>query len=539
MRRLSKILFFALAGALFLGDGVFAAEPGAFSRVIGVAYPDMRLVVIRVLQIVWLFVATGALGFLVYGYMLLRGADPDDLYESPRAKRMMLYSGIAAGASIIILIILTIAFIVIERGYKTAPQRSGGEEFFGGLGGRIALAEKNIRDHYPGRDERNVPRDTTIFITFSEKIKKESVFDTTNAVRRDSILIRRTSPTQTGDFGVVAATGVLDAFGNTLKIIPSKPLGEPDQKIFYTVALTSSILKFNNEPLFTAGQGGYSWQFEVSGLIDTTPPTVESYLPIANSQNPINTLIQATFSEPIDPFTVTPDNLVVLSGAQGEQKPIVGVWSVGNGYRTVTFASNAVCGTNQCGSAVFCLPAGISVSARLKAASLLAQNSRDNPNKASFPYSGIVDTAGNSLDGGGLNGASRNGRSEGQERDDFVWNFAVGSEKDTTQPTILSISPGRDAQGVSLTAPVTAIFSKFMDISSLNASSIGFTKELALSVSSAHVFSEKQTRAQIIHEPFKADEIYTPNVKSGVADITQNCYNPCAGPGVINTIMRP
>lgn len=540
MHRALAILFFMIAGALLLGDSVFAESTGVVARTLGVAYPDTRLVVIRILQIIWFLAFIGSLGFLIYGFVLYRRADPDDLEEEPRAKRVMLYGGIAAGATLFLFIILTIAYVLIERGYKQGPSSPRDEDRMSGFGGRIAIPASKIRDHYPVRDERNVPRDTTLLITFADSIQKESVLDTTNALRRDSILIRRSTPTQTGDYGVVTATGVVSADGKTLKILPSQLLGQPDQKIFYTAVLTSSILTARGDSLFSKQEGGYSWQFEVSGLIDTTPPTVETYLPLANSRNPINTLIQVTFSEPIDPFTVTADYLVVLEGDEGKQAPVRGSWSIGNGYRTATFFSSTPCGVNQCGSAVFCFGKSASYMIRVKASPLAQKTSaRDNPNKAAFPYAGIVDTAGNSLDGGGLHGLRRNGKSDGAEVDDFLWNFTTATEKETTPPTVVSIAPQRDAQGISLTAPVTAIFSKFMDITSLNNATMGFSKELNTRIVSQHLFSERRTRAQIHHEPFEQNTSYTPAVNSGATDMYQNCYNPCAGPGTQQSLVQP
>lgn len=531
MRRLIPIVTLTITGTVLFGDIVFAESAGPFARLLGVAYADMRLLVIRVLQIIWFFAFVGSLGFLIYGFVLYRRADPEDLEEEPRTKRIMLYSGIAAGASLFLLIILSLAYFLIEQAYRREQPPPPGQEQ-GGLGGLTAISQSKIRDHYPTRDERNVPRDTSILITFAEKVQKESVLDSTNAVRRDSILIRRSEPSQSGDYGVVAATGVLSVDGTTLKILPSALLGEPNQKLRYTVALTPEIRTADNDPLFTQAEAGYSWQFEVSGLIDTVPPTVETYLPLANSRNPINTLIQVTFSEPIDPFTVIVDHLSVRAGEEQKRQPVTGAWSIGNGYRTITFFSSKSCGTNQCGSTVFCLPAQSQVAMRIKAAAIGAmQSARDNPNKATFPYTGIVDTAGNSLDGGGLTGQGRNGKSDGAEVDDFFWNFLTATEKETTPPTVASIGPERDAQGVNLAAPVTAIFSTFMDITSLNNSTIGFSQELATWVASQHLFSERHTRVRIHHEPFAANQTYTPVVRSSVTDIYQNCYNPCSGPG--------
>ncbi len=534
MRVIKISTFFATLIALTLPAFVFAQEVGAFASFIGVGYPDMRLVVIRVLQIIWIFASVGALGFLIYGFVLYRQADPEDLEEGPHAKRLMFYGGVAFAASIILVIILSIVFAVIESGYTKSGQGSGGAKpYTPSLGSGIRIGTSKVVDHYPASNEQNVPRDTSILITFADPLLKDSVLDSTNGIKKDSIIIRRTTAGAFGDYGVVRSTGVLSVDGTTLKIVPSTLLGDPDKRISYSVVLTQALQKKDGSSLFGTTDTGYVWQFEVSGLSDTTPPTVDSYLPVAQSTNPTNAIVQVTFTEPIDPFVVSGQYLDVSSGVSGSLVSVPGTWSIGNGYRTITYVSSKQCGSNQCGSPMFCLPSKNQFTVRLKAAALKGQASaQDNANKAAFPYSGIVDAAGNSLDGGGINGATRNGKSDGAEKDDFYWNFTSSSVKETTTPTILSMQPGRDASGVSLTSPVDIVFSKLMDLTSLNVSTVGFTQEVNYWISSKHLLNEHQTRTKISHDPFKTQSTYTPAVKSPVTDVYQNCYNPCNGPGV-------
>ncbi|MBI4599846.1 Ig-like domain-containing protein [Candidatus Uhrbacteria bacterium] len=540
MRVMRSLISILCVGALMLPAAVFAEGVGAFASFIGVGYPDTRLVVIRILQIIWIFASVGALGFLVYGFVLYRQADPEDLEEGPHAKRMMFYGGIAFGASVLLVIILTVVYVVIAGGYGRPSGTDGEKPPTPYLGGGMSIATSKVKDHYPARNEQNVPRDASILITFADAIDKDSILDSANGIKKESIIIRRTVAGAFGDYGVIRSTGVLSVDGLTVKIVPSTLLGEADKKISYTIALTDALKKKDGTPLFGTSDSGYVWQFEVSGLIDTTPPTVESYLPGAQSVSPINAIVQVTFSEPIDPFVVGSQYMDVSSGLPGSLTAVAGTWSVGNGYRTITYVTSKACGVNQCGSPVFCLPAKSQFTVRLKAAPLKGQSSaQDNPNKAAFPYAGIVDAAGNSLDGGGVNGAARNGKSDGAEKDDFYWNFTSSSEKETTAPTIVSIQPGRDGAGVNVNAPVDVLFSKLMDLTSLTVSSIGFTQELNYWVSSSHLFADRQTRARLNHEPFKAQSTYTTVVKSPVTDIYQNCYNPCNGPGVSYSLEKP
>ncbi len=534
MPRLRKYSSFALLlGALMLPELVFAASPGAFARLIGVGYADTRLVVLRVLQIVWLFASVGALGFLIYGFVLFRNADPEDLEEEPHAKRVMFYSGIALGAGILLLIIVSIVYGVIEGGYKKGGVAQAGEPLAPSIGGTMSIQALKVSDHYPARDEKNIPRDSSLLITFTENIQKESVLDSTNGIKKDSVLIRRSAANAFGDYGVVAATGAFSADGKTLKIIPTKMLGDANAKVGYTVALTGAIRTADGALLFDNPDEGYSWQFEVSGLVDGVPPFIESYLPVANSKNPNNHLVQITFSEPIDPFIVN-TNFLSVAPSDAENKQISGTWRIGNNYRTLTFASNEACGTNQCGSPVFCLPQNVTLSARIQSASLRnATEAGQNANKAQYPYTGVVDIAGNAMDGGGLEGRSKNGKSEGAGADDFYWSFETTSEKQSTPPSVVSIQPGRDAEGISLTAPVSVLFSTFMDLTSLTVSSIGFSQNIQYWLTNSQNIAERRSQTNVRHDPFAAQTVYTPVVKSPVTDIYQNCFNPCNGPGVV------
>jgi hypothetical protein len=179
---------------------------------------------------------------------------------------------------------------------------------------------------------------------------------------------------------------------------------------------------------------------------------------------------------------------------------------------------------------MYCLPEDSTIEGILKSATLLAQRTPENPYRAKFPYDGIVDASGNSLDGGGERGSAKNGKSEGPPSDNFMFSFEVGDKIELSSPTILSLNPARDAVRVAPDTPVDVIFSRYMDSTSLHAGSIFIANDVSTWVESEHDVRAGRTRARVMHDPFKTDTLYQPEIRSEVHDMYQNCFNPCIGP---------
>lgn len=525
-----RVLCIAALAGVFLPAFVFAApiESSGFVRAIGVAFQDGRLIGIRAFQLFWLVTFFIAGGLVIWSFLRFRNSE-DDLFEHAKSKKILLISSIAAAFSLVMVLVLGLVYWGIERSLtREMPKSTESEQT---VQKQTPLADfgevEKIETTYPSPNQKNVPRNTAILVTFKDPIDPKSISADAKTLLKDSVKILPSG----------SSAAALDAkveFSNsdhTVKIVPTTLLGELNKRVFVSVKLTKSVLSASGAPLFSDGRE-YSWQFEVSGFIDDTPPFVESVVPLplkkgSSEKIPPNSLIQITFSEPIDPTTVSPRSLEVRGSAGTAVIP--GTVSLGNNFRTLTFTAAESCGTNACSETVFCLPKSSGIAIRLHAAKLSTDKS-SGPNKGAFPYDGIVDTAGNSLDGGGEQGISRNAKSAGSPADDYLASFATGDTLDLTQPAIYSINPGRDMTRISKTAGVEIVFTKFMDLQSLHTGSIRIQPPMNYTVVSTHDFNALRSKAVLQHDEFKENTTYSPEVLSEVRDASQNCFSQCIGP---------
>jgi len=304
-------------------------------------------------------------------------------------------------------------------------------------------------------------------------------------------------------------------------------LGSADAPSAYIVRLTNVIKKATKradgtpEDLFTGAFQEYAWDFTVSTTIDLTPPQITSVIPFPDAgrdtaaadgtvtvvgmpDQPRNVLVQVNFNEAVDPTVTTGAITEVQAATAGEGFRHLGVtragtrtpgtFTISNQYRTVEFTTDAACGQNSCGGTVYCLPGN----AELQVSGAAARLEAGGP--SGLPFSGVMDAAGNSLDGNGDGvtqgppSATRPNRFDrGQTAaensgtsDSVQWTFFTNDTIDLTAPEIREVAhydkqtdqeqsptpirypgagqPGNalPAQNVSLTRPIETLFSKLM-----------------------------------------------------------------------------
>lgn len=155
----------------------------------------------------------------------------------------------------------------------------------------------------------------------------------------------------------------------------------------------------------------YVWRFTTAAAPDVTAPAVSATTPAANVTGiAINTLVTASFTEPMNPLTITAATFTLACPA-------------GNAVAgTVAYAMNGNVATLTPTSP---LPHGTVCTARIN--------------------TGVTDVAGNAM------------------ASPFAWTFTTGVAPDTTAPTVSSISPGANATAVATNTLVTAGFSEPMD----------------------------------------------------------------------------
>ncbi|MDQ7815136.1 MAG: pilin [Patescibacteria group bacterium] len=580
-----RVLFFALLSALvvtLLPVEIRAQTSAAVENVQQVGDTaglaggsDLITIIGRIINIFLGFLGLIFLVLMLYaGYLWMTAAgDPEKVKKAQATIRNSI-----------------IGLVIIASAWAITAYILGifGGEGFGGIGsggtggpmsqfssapGSSCLGKGIIETHLPDRNAGDVPRNSPIILTFKEPMKPETIMkDWTEATSNtqilwplndDNVLIYRTAQ---GEDAALGSDKIKVAYTKDLKTFVFKPqeyLGSPSEQIGYTVVLIgdrNGILKFDGSPALSCSPNNrYSWQFEVSTVLDLTPPYVTAVVPPAEGLYARNIVVQLNFNKAMDPTaaqgTTAEDfqNIEVLATPSGSTTPVpvTGEFKISNQYKTVEFVSDAKCGTNSCGRDVFCLPGNAQIQVNAKAATL------DGPGpQAVFTtngYDGLVSVVGNSLDG------NHGDTAEGPPTDNYIWSFGTSNDIKLAPPVIQKTTPDANPtlgtnSNVSLDLPVTALFDSFLQSSTLNSENIYVDAHGTTELPDTFwwVVNMKMVKADgsdidtnvtppeipeaalvtIGHRPFMPSgtfpnlNYYDPYITSGVQDAYQNCFNP-------------
>ncbi|OGF34878.1 hypothetical protein A2482_04925 [Candidatus Falkowbacteria bacterium RIFOXYC2_FULL_48_21] len=418
------------------------------------------------------------------------------------------------------------------------------------------------------------------------------------------------------DNKLVSGYGIITEDHKTIIFNPygdlNQHLGDANNDVPYIVYLTPAIKKDSDpkQTIFSKAYPDYKWRFTTSIFLDLTPPTVSSVVPAKVPTPPgyplkvseqtgckckkgeeigcskvdcdgyvyLNQAIYVNFNEPvIPPLTQTQncnagdsdneaqlvsEKVVMTKDAEGkdvlcQNNHVPGGWKVGiNQYKTVQFVAKTKCAggaTNSCGEPAFCLPEKTDLTGKVLAAKILTGT-------IGLPGTGIMDLAGNSLDG------NANGKTEGpgtldakQDEaaalDNFLWTFATGNALDLTGPAVIKLEPNNATGDLgNLDTIIKAFFTEYLDADSVDTqveligresdgkdfkswfdANLGSTVLTEMVDGKPVVVGEEvdMTQVAITHGSFgKYNEgdkflpIYTPIMKSGIKDSRQNCFSP-------------
>lgn len=235
----------------------------------------------------------------------------------------------------------------------------------------------------PANGSTGVPINTKITATFSEPMDPATI---------STASFRLVGPGATAVTGSVAYA----AIGSTATFTPATNLALDST---YTATLTTAVRDLAGNALIS----NEVWTFTTAATLPSTdiiPPTVVSINPSNGATNvPINQSVNATFSEPMDPATISTANYT-LTGPGGIS--VIGTVSYDVNSRIATFAPQAD------------LAANTSFTVRIT--------------------TGVEDLAGNAL------------------ASDFVWSFTTSAAPSGEQPVILrSLSTFAAVAGAGLT----------------------------------------------------------------------------------------
>ncbi|MDO8626083.1 MAG: Ig-like domain-containing protein [Candidatus Magasanikbacteria bacterium] len=494
---------------------------------LGLGAGDIRLIVARIIRIALGLLGIVLLVLILYaGYLwMTAGGNEEKIAEAKK-----LITNAVIGLAIILSAYAIVGFIfkILGVGSGTGGGIGGpNTQNFSGSGALGGI----VKDHYPYRDQKDVPRNTKIIITFRQPILLDSfVVDINkNGILGDCINVGPTMNWKTDcdalknindtHINVVnAAAGqsilganilasyesVANATGTkvfTIVIRPYDYLGSSEEKIPYLVRLGKDIRlddpANNNPSAFNKGALGndfYQWKFTCSTELDTKPPIVNNTWPGAGATDYKNTVIQIDFSEAMDPtgiqgmfatssnaFAVGTNNIAVKQS--GNTTMPTGNFKITNGYRTLEFTPDKPCGTNACGGTIYCLPV---CDVPNNTCNLDKNNHKQdlyemlvkagvpfNSNAfEAIPFSGVMDASGNGLDSkpfGQVNFATSALPifPTWQVPDNYAWNFTIIDDIDLTPPYLQQIAPGLDAQFVAATDPWEMLFSKRLRVDPL------------------------------------------------------------------------
>ncbi|RMH01563.1 MAG: hypothetical protein D6706_01670 [Chloroflexi bacterium] len=560
------LLFCVLAGALFIAAPALAQQEalGRLGAQTDLPNVPISILVARIIRIFLSILGVIATVLIIYGGFLYMTAGGDDA-KVKKAKRVLQQTVI--GLLIIISSYAITTFILNALldamglgGGVSSVADSYSEPLSGSLGAGI------IQDHYPSRNAIDVPRNTLIFVTFKEEINPATIirgWESGNSgdLHSGNVLIY---PTDEGPEAALGDTDVVVGFDETnpttFVFDPVELLGDGVEDMNYTVVLGPGIEKADETAAFTGSyRDGYVWTFEVSTEVDLTPPTVKSVVPTPSEDAYArNISVEITFSEAMNPVALTGtydeegeffSNLIVTDP---EGTVVEGTWEISDGYKTVTLTTNNACGRDPCGDTIYCLPgdeAGLLLTATAVAASVGSDPPQSVP--IGISYDGVVDAAGNSLDGNadGIAQGSDSDASESPDVDDnYSWSFITNDDIEDTVPEIQYISPGVEGSDANPDADVEIIFNTVMKSSTLTSNTISLwpdpwyefwfkVRKISLAEDREEAGLDDEvvaTKAIIEHPSMVSTEDggwdYWPLVTNDVKSAYQICMHPGYGP---------
>lgn len=205
--------------------------------------------------------------------------------------------------------------------------------------------------------------------------------------------------------GVSPVLGSVTYSGVTAVFTPTNPLASNS---VYTATITTGVTDLANNALAS----NYTWSFTTGATADTTAPTVSFTVPGPGATNvPIGNKLSATFSEPMDPATITTTTFTLKQGA-----------------------ADVLCTVTYSGVTAVLAPV--------------------SPLLANTEYTATITTG--ARDAGGVALAAN-----------YTWSFTTGFTLDTTAPTVSFTAPANGATGVAINTEIAATFSEVMDASTI------------------------------------------------------------------------
>lgn len=312
-----------------------------------------------------------------------------------------------------------------------------------------------------------------VMVTFSKAMKAASLTSSSFSLN---------CPTGTP----VAASVSYDAATLSATLTPTAPLPPTTT---CTATVSASVMDTTDVPL----AGAFVWSFvtATAAPLDTTRPTVTFTVPaIGAAAVAVNTKISATFSEAMNPATLSTTSFSVTNTTAGTT--VAGAVSYVAASRTVTFT-----------------PA---LAASLASGSL---------------FTATITSAATDLSGNALAGNTATLPAAGNH----VWTFTTGAAADSIAPTVTAISPADGSTAICpLTGSASATFSEAMDAATINAGTFTVTDNgvTVAGTVSYSALTQVATFTPTAATGFAASRSFVVTIASGTTGVKDLAGNPLA-----------
>ncbi len=294
------------------------------------------------------------------------------------------------------------------------------------------------------------PQDAATAVSINSKLTA------TFSMAMDSSTI--TSSTFTLKQGVLSVSGAV-IYSNSVATF--KPATHLAVNALYTATITNEVKNQAGISMIN----NYVWTFTTGSGPDNTPPTVILTVPVNLATGvAINTKPTATFSEAMDPLTITPATFTIMQGTLSVSGSVTYVGTVATFKPLTNFAANTT--------------------------------------YTATITTGAEDVAGNSM------------------VSNYVWTFSTGTGSDEIPPTVISTVPANLATGVAINAKPTATFSEAMDPMTITPST--FTVKQGNLFISGSVTYIGLVATFTPTTNFIANTVYTATITTGVEDLAGN-----------------
>jgi len=318
----------------------------------------------------------------------------------------------------------------------------------GGGNGNSGTTAPVVSSVVPLNNAGSVAINTKIAVTFSEAMDQATITGTTFTV------VNTTA-------GGTAVTGTVTSVGQNAIFTPAADLAA---STLYTVTITTGA----KDKAGNALASNFVWSFTTGTAEETTAPTVTLTAPADTSTSvATNTKIAATFSDAMDPLTITGTTFTVVNTTAGGTAVAGTVAYIG---KTATFTPTS----------------------NLPASSL---------------FTATITTGVTDLEGVAI-------------ASNYVWTFTTGTTTDTTAPTVTLTDPLNGAIGVALSKSVKATFSKAMDPLTITATT--FTLEQGTTPVPGTVIYVGLVATFMPLSDLTVNTTYTATITTGVKDIDGN-----------------